>query len=186
MSHPDLIERSVKWLRGTMRCNPVFTGLASCSEIPDAIGWTSSYHFRGSIVVECKTSRSDFYADRKKYLYWEHPEQKWRYRRSRISRKEAAESGLVEKFTECMGDFRYFVCEPMIITVEMIAHHAPDHGLVWIEGRRMHVVLQAPRREQVDRASEIRYLRFAIINRKQPAIAEPEVTQPLLIAVGEG
>ena len=69
-----------------------------------------------------------------------------------------------------MGDFRYFMCEdPNIISIADIVKHAPDHGLLFVQGRRVHVVMEAPRREEnVDHPSEIRYLRFAIINRKDP------------------
>lgn len=167
-SHDALCDRALRWLSGTMRCNPIFSSNASCEEIPDAIGWTSRYQFRGSIVIECKTSRSDFYADLKKSRYWEHPERGWTYLRKRVSRKKALEYGLIEKHMHRMGDFRFYLCQPMIVTAEMVAKHAPDHGLLWLEGRRMRVVAQAPRRANVDYVSEIRYLRFSIINQKQP------------------
>jgi hypothetical protein len=69
LTHAMLIERAAKWLANTRKCSIVLTQASSYSnEHPDAIGW-----FRGgwSIVVECKTSVSDFYADRRKR--WRQP-----------------------------------------------------------------------------------------------------------------
>jgi hypothetical protein len=65
-THQQLCDRALRWLSGTRRCEPVFAGIASCSEVPDAIGWSSCYAHEGSTVIECKISRSDFYAERKK------------------------------------------------------------------------------------------------------------------------
>lgn len=71
-THADLVKRAVSYLRsrrcvlyGTeVRGSSVWTGSKRITpEIPDAIGWT--YDGR-CIVVECKTSRSDFLADQKK------------------------------------------------------------------------------------------------------------------------
>jgi hypothetical protein len=150
-----------------MRCNPVFSRCASCAEIPDAIGWTSRWQFRGSIVVECKTSHSDFVADRKKAVCYRHPEHHFTVSARRLSKKRALAEGYIEESVERMGDFRFFMCESAhIISIPDIAKHAPDHGLVYVDGIRTRVAVPAPRREKVDQDSEIRYLRFAIINRK--------------------
>ena len=64
MSHAELVKRAVRWLRGSQRCI-VAVGEFSCmtGEVPDAIGWKPS---GASILVECKTSLSDFYADSQK------------------------------------------------------------------------------------------------------------------------
>ena len=63
MTHEDLRKRAVRWLTTTKRCGVVISEMVSaCSEIPDAIGWKYSR----SIVVECKTSRSDWRADKDK------------------------------------------------------------------------------------------------------------------------
>lgn len=62
-SHDDLVQRSVRWLRTTMKCGIVYAEIVTCCPItPDAIGWYGNW----SILVECKRSRSDFRADRKK------------------------------------------------------------------------------------------------------------------------
>ena len=179
MTHDDLCARAVRWLRGTMHCNPVFSRNASCGEVPDAIGWTSRYSSHGSIVVECKTSHSDFLADKKKAVHYKHPEHNYSwYSGRRMARKVAQREGYIEVAVPRMGDFRYFMCVSptfgtrwvgdAIITAEDIQKHAPDHGLLYVEGRRIRVIVPAPRREKPDYPSEIRYLRFAIINGKNP------------------
>lgn len=95
MSHEDLIDRAVRWLYGTKNCNVVLAENASCAEIPDAIGWGTSWKAHGSIVVECKTSLSDFHADKKKYLEYKHPEHGFTYSAKRLNRKEIAEVGYI-------------------------------------------------------------------------------------------
>jgi len=64
MTHAELVDRAARWLRGTMRCDPVLTeyGCWATPEQPDAFGVNSD----GTVVVECKTSISDFYADGRK------------------------------------------------------------------------------------------------------------------------
>lgn len=64
--HAYLVQRAARWLRGTRRCAVVATE-KNCQHvplIPDAIGWTRDGF---SILVECKLSRSDFLADRRKW-----------------------------------------------------------------------------------------------------------------------
>lgn len=177
MTHDQLCDRALRWLRGTLRCNPVFSRNASCSEIPDAIGWTSYYNYRGSIVVECKTSVSDFHADKKKKAGFKNPSYGDDYI-FRASHYRNVPEGCERIVLPRMGDFRYFMCQPGVITPEMIEKHAPDHGLLHAFGRRINVVVMAKRRTEVDRVSEIRYLRFAIINSKKPF--EPEIVQQVL------
>ena len=63
MTHAQLVERAVAWLRG-YRCGVVLSEQACVSgEMPDAIGWKRACH---SVLVECKISRADFLADRDK------------------------------------------------------------------------------------------------------------------------
>jgi hypothetical protein len=63
MTHAQLVERAVRWLR-YYRCGVVLSEQACVSgEMPDAIGWKRANH---SVLVECKTSRADFLADRAK------------------------------------------------------------------------------------------------------------------------
>lgn len=62
MTHAELVEHASIWLR--RKCSVVITELASSiREQPDAIGWVGSH----SVLIECKTSLSDFKADLKKF-----------------------------------------------------------------------------------------------------------------------
>lgn len=65
-THADLVHAAHWWVRHTLRCS---VALAECGasmfEIPDVIGWGASGF---SVVVECKASRADFLADRKKFF----------------------------------------------------------------------------------------------------------------------
>ena len=63
MTHAQLVEKAVQWLR-TYRCGVILSEQACASgEMPDAIGWKRACH---SVLVECKISRADFLADREK------------------------------------------------------------------------------------------------------------------------
>jgi hypothetical protein len=63
MTHAQLVEKAVRWLRN-YRCGVVLSEQACVSgEMPDAIGWKRACH---SVLVECKVTRSDFLADRAK------------------------------------------------------------------------------------------------------------------------
>ncbi len=61
LTHEDLTAKAVRWLRGSQKCPVVLSEFVSAvSIVPDAIGWR---HGSECILVECKTSRSDFKAD---------------------------------------------------------------------------------------------------------------------------
>jgi hypothetical protein len=63
MTHAQLVDRAVGWLRA-YRCGVVLSEQACVSgEMPDAIGWKRACH---SVLVECKVTRADFLADREK------------------------------------------------------------------------------------------------------------------------
>jgi hypothetical protein len=63
MTHAQLVEKAVRWLR-RYRCGVVLSEQACTSgEMPDAIGWKRACH---SVLVECKVTRADFLADRTK------------------------------------------------------------------------------------------------------------------------
>jgi hypothetical protein len=63
MTHPQLVEKAVAWLRH-YRCGVVLSEQACArGEMPDAIGWKRASH---SVLVECKVSRADFWCDREK------------------------------------------------------------------------------------------------------------------------
>jgi len=50
----------------------------------------------------------------------------------------------IEKFekirTTLMGDFRFYLCEPDVISAELVEKHAPDHGLIYKAGRSMKII----------------------------------------------
>jgi hypothetical protein len=63
MTHAQLVDRAVRWLR-RYRCGVVLSEQSCVSgEMPDAIGWKQACH---SVLVECKVTRADFLADRGK------------------------------------------------------------------------------------------------------------------------
>jgi hypothetical protein len=63
--HAELCKQGKKWLEKTIGARLAISELRCLSkwgEIPDVIGWKSGY----SLLIEAKTSRSDFKADSKK------------------------------------------------------------------------------------------------------------------------
>ncbi len=73
MTHDELVERAVKWLKSTGRCGVAVPELVTyCDESPDAIGWRSEGQI--CVLIECKASRSDFLSDKKKF-FRKHPEE---------------------------------------------------------------------------------------------------------------
>ncbi|MEL6346808.1 MAG: hypothetical protein AAFV53_27090 [Myxococcota bacterium] len=65
-SHDMLVQRALRWLLGTMKCKYAFAEIHTPLPIvPDAIGFRGAH----SILVECKVSRPDFRADRKKAIH---------------------------------------------------------------------------------------------------------------------
>ncbi len=66
MTHDEVVTAAMNWLEGTCRCYSVagdgMTGALS-GQIPDAMGWRGN---GWSLMVECKTSLSDFHSDRAK------------------------------------------------------------------------------------------------------------------------
>lgn len=70
MTHADLVQRAVRWLRTHHRCSIVYAEMVTgAPETPDAIGWRIGF----SRVVEVKVSRADFHRDRHK-THASHPE----------------------------------------------------------------------------------------------------------------
>ena len=190
--HHALCDVAERWLRNAMGCKIVLGGVASCREIPDAIGWSHSYRGGyGSIVVECKRSMSDFYRDRKKNLrtrlVWGvsgtneeeldlaqqnldpiHPATKTSPPHLSAKARGAA---TVEEEVERMGDRRYFLCPSDVIGVEAVTKHFPDHGLLWLRGRSVYIMREAPTRKNACHATEVVLLKFALIHVKDNLLA---------------
>lgn len=63
LSHPQLVARAIRYLRTIRKCQIVLSEM-QCNwlESPDAIGFSKKV----SILIECKTSRSDFSRDSRK------------------------------------------------------------------------------------------------------------------------
>ncbi len=109
-SHADLVLRAEKWLYA-FGCNVVFREFVAYTpsgEIPDAIGWKSGF----SILIECKASRSDFLADKKK-LFRKYPE-------------------------HGIGSSRLYMCPPDIIQPEDLPE---GWGLLWVRGKTVERVV---------------------------------------------
>jgi hypothetical protein len=64
VTHQQLVRLAEQWLRRNYRCGIVLSEQSCASgETPDVIGWKGKCR---SILVECKISRADFFADREK------------------------------------------------------------------------------------------------------------------------
>ena len=107
MTHEELVKRAERWLK-TMGCGVVFndsfrTGTIT-GEQPDAIGWRDGL----SLLVECKASRADFFADKKKHF-----------------RRDPGEG---------MGDWRFIMCPPGLIQVGELPE---GWGLLYVHPRKI-------------------------------------------------
>lgn len=113
MTHDELIMRAVRWLKGTRKCRVVVSEIASAHfEIPDAIGWNSLY----SVMIECKTSHSDFLRDCKK---------------------------LSRLFPDCgVGNYRYYMTEPSIISPDELP---AGWGLLEVYPKTVRRIIEAER-----------------------------------------
>ncbi len=129
-SHADLVGLAERHLRSTRRCNIVLIERGVNSEIPDAIGW--AFH---SILIECKTSMSDYYADAKK---------------PRCSGP-----------TFGMGAERWYLTPAGLLKPELLR---PSWGLLEARGSRVYRVVAAPLREQYDHRNEQRLLASELRN----------------------
>ena len=111
ISHSDLVACAERWLRRFAGCSIVVTETSCVSrtmEIPDAIGWRE----RVSVLIECKTSRSDFLADRKKKF-----------------REDAARG---------MGTVRYFLAPVGLLRPDELP---AGWGLLELSGRTVHLTV---------------------------------------------
>lgn len=109
LTHADLVKIAGRWLRNTAGCSVALEELCAATgngENPDAIGW----YCGRTLLVECKVSRSDFLADRKK-----------RFRMQ-------PELGL--------GRYRYFMAPTGLIKVEELPAR---WGLLEVSGGRVSV-----------------------------------------------
>lgn len=110
MTHAELVVRAERWLL-SIGCGVTFAELTTAaSETPDAIGWKGSV----SVLIEAKTSRSDFHADQRKAF---------------------------RRFPDMgVGCWRFYLCKPGVIRPEDLP---AGWGLLYADGavvRRVHGV----------------------------------------------
>ncbi len=130
LSHEDLRKLAVRWLKTRTvpyqgrglprggRCAIAASELvSSANDTPDAIGWDA---FGRSILIECKSSRSDFLADR---------------------HKTSRQNG------NGMGNQRYFLTPPKLATAEDLPE---GWGLLETAGDHIYCTAAAPVRELTD------------------------------------
>ena len=110
--HERLVSIAHAWLLNAKGCSFAFAELVTyASETPDAIGWRGSSSV--TLLVECKATRADFMADKKKI-----------FRRNPV---------------RGMGTFRFYLCPEGLID----ASELPDKwGLIYVKpnGRARQVV----------------------------------------------
>lgn len=129
MTHDHLVERARIWLIRKMRCPVVVTEMKGGSEEADAIGWRSW----NPILIECKASRSDFLADRKKI-----------FRRNPYMG---------------MGRTRYFMAPKGMIKPEEL----PDKwGLIEVDGTKYSVSVEPELFQEYNRNREVGLLLSAL------------------------
>ncbi|MDV3469032.1 hypothetical protein RZA67_09850 [Stenotrophomonas sp. C3(2023)] len=107
LTHADLVKVAGRWLRNTAGCSVVLEELCAATgngENPDAIGWYTGR----TLLVECKVSRSDFLADRKKPF-----------------RADPARG---------LGQYRYFMAPKGLLRADELP---PRWGLLEVSGRRV-------------------------------------------------
>jgi hypothetical protein len=108
LTHSELIEIGARWLKNQCRCSVILKELAtytSHGETPDIIGFNS---WR-SLMIEAKTSRSDFFADRKKIF------------------RQHQEFG--------MGQYRFIICPAELLQPNEIYD---GWGLLWVRGKKVY------------------------------------------------
>lgn len=115
MNHSDMVALAVSWLkrpasRGGPGCQVALSEICNGfkrGETPDAIGFRAGVSDEGSILVEVKTSRADFFADRQKKF------------------REIPEQGL--------GLYRYYMAPAGMVAVDELPE---KWGLIEIKGSK--------------------------------------------------
>ena len=130
MTHRELVRRMAKWLKYSRQMTVVVSELSTRnSETPDVIGWKGGAH---SILVECKMSRSDFFAD---------------------SNKPCRRAGGLG-----MGDVRYYAAPKGVLSENDMP---PLWGLLEVDEHRVRVALEASHQD-ADKRSECVVLMSAL------------------------
>lgn len=123
ITHRELCLLAAKWLKKDLRCTISIHEPKGIKENPDAIGWRfvwGNAANEGSILIECKTSRSDFRNDFKKEF------------------RIIPEKGI--------GNWRYYMCPTDIIKPDEI----PDKwGLIYVNDKRKITVIKHPYKDNL-------------------------------------
>src|ERR1039457_3308402 len=125
MQHSTLVAMSVRWL--SRQCSVVLYEFATeADENSDVIGWAPG---AGSVLIECKLSRSDFLRDATKTV------------------RRNPRPG--------MGQRRYYLCPPDLIPVKDLPS---KWGLLWATKGHVIVKSEARGHPERNLAAEIRFL----------------------------
>jgi hypothetical protein len=133
MQHSTLVAMGVRWLG--RQCSVVLYEFATAaSENPDVIGWAPE---AGSVLIECKLTRSDFLKD--------------------------ASKGVRKDPRTGMGQRRYYLSPPEVIQLKDLP---PKWGLLWVAKGQVVVKRQARGCPERNLLAEVRFL-SAMLRRAQ-------------------
>jgi hypothetical protein len=125
MKHSTIVATGVRWL--SRQCSVVLYEFATApDENPDVIGWASG---AGSVLIECKLSRSDFLRDAAKTV------------------RRNPRAG--------MGQRRFYLCPAELIQVKDLP---PKWGLLWVSKGQVIVKREARGHSERNLAAEVRFL----------------------------
>jgi len=125
MQHSTLVAMGVRWL--SRKCSVVLYEFATpVDENPDVIGWASG---AGSVLIECKLSRSDFLKDATKVV------------------RRNPRAG--------MGHRRYYLCPTDLIQVKDLP---PKWGLLWATAGQVIVKREARGHPERNLVAEVQFL----------------------------
>jgi hypothetical protein len=150
MTHSQLIRLAEQWLRTRYRCGIVLSEQTSASgETPDVIAWKGACR---SVVVECKISRADFFADREKPF-----------------RKDP---------TLAMGCERFYLAPHGLIA----AHELPvKWGLLEAKGRAVRLAVKPCRQSQRSQAGLMREMNLLLASLRRVEVRiEPQTITDFL------
>lgn len=141
MTHKEIVERVKRWLKHHQQnitvpnCSFVLTELVTLNgsgEIPDVIGW----NYWSSVMIEVKTSRSDFLADKNKRF------------------KRLNNPGT--------GEFKFYCCPSNVIKAEELPE---KYGLLYISEDKKVFIIKPAERQGADLMTE-RSLLLSFIRRR--------------------
>jgi hypothetical protein len=133
----------VRWL--SRKCSVVLYEFATAAdENPDVIGWAPE---AGSVLIECKLTRSDFLKDATKAV------------------RKNPRAG--------MGQRRYYLCPPDVIQVKDLPS---KWGLLWINSREVSVKREARGFPERNLLAEVRFL-SSMLRRAQVRIGSRPLSE---------